>query len=85
MLLAVEESWNADFIDKSPLDGLRRHIADELDLGDSYGRFCVIVQSSGMGKSRLLDEHSKNYFMIPINLRSSDTRGVSCPFLSRLN
>jgi hypothetical protein len=80
MLLAVEKSWNAEYIDKSPLNGLKWHISEQLDLGKPYGRFCTIIQSSGMGKSRLLDEHSKNYFMIPINLRSSKTQGLSCPF-----
>ncbi|KAI9430204.1 hypothetical protein H4582DRAFT_1820313, partial [Lactarius indigo] len=40
-----------------------------------YGRYCSIIQSSGMGKSRLLDEFSKSYFMIPINLRHSEGQG----------
>jgi hypothetical protein len=67
----------ADFVDQSPLDGLQKHIIEQLALGMSpetlpppYGRYCSIIQSSGMGKSRLLDEFSKSYFLIPINLRS---------------
>ncbi|KAH9179801.1 hypothetical protein EDB89DRAFT_2238751 [Lactarius sanguifluus] len=77
---AIENSWTADFVDPSPLEGLRVHIAEELELGLSsttqpYGRYCSIIQSSGMGKSRLLDEFSKNYFMIPINLRHSEGQG----------
>jgi hypothetical protein len=73
MLLAIEKSWNAEYIDKSPLDGLKWHISEQLDLGKPYGHFCIIIQSSGMGKLQLLDEHSKNYFMILINLHSSKT------------
>jgi hypothetical protein len=30
-----------------------------------------------MGKSRLLDEFSKQYFMIPVNLRSAGSKGLS--------
>jgi len=53
------------------------HIAKELDRPNLYGRYCPILQSSGMGKSRLLDEFSKQYFMIPVNLRSAGSKGLS--------
>ncbi|KAI9429189.1 hypothetical protein H4582DRAFT_2153637 [Lactarius indigo] len=77
---AIENSWTVDFIDQSPLDGLRAHIVEQFQPEPSsetqiYGRYCSIVQSSGMGKSRLLDEFSKNYFLIPINLRASTDQG----------
>ena len=75
--LAIEGSWNADFIDLNPLIGLRDHIGLQLSNGRQYGRYCSIVQSSGMGKSRLLDEFSKHYFMIPMNLRAAISRGLS--------
>ena len=86
--LATEESWNAAFVDqiKSPLDGLVSHIATQLDLKPQnnefghpkqpYGRYCSIVQSSGMGKSRLLDEFSKHFFMFPVNLRGENNKGL---------
>jgi len=35
--------------------------------------FCSIVQSLGMGKSRLVDQFSTKHFLIPINLRNRDT------------
>ncbi|KAI9445881.1 hypothetical protein H4582DRAFT_2069178 [Lactarius indigo] len=78
---AIENSWTADFIDQSPLDGLRAHVVEQLRFQPPsetqiYARYCSIVQSSGMGKSRLLDEFSKGHFLIPMNLqcfnRSSD-------------
>jgi hypothetical protein len=53
------------------------YIEKQLVRGELYARYCSIVQSSGMGKSRLLDELSKKYFMIPINLRSKATTGLS--------
>ncbi|KAH9015313.1 hypothetical protein EDB84DRAFT_1567750 [Lactarius hengduanensis] len=51
------------------------HIRDQMKLVETYARYYSIVQSSGMGKSRLLDEFSKKHFMIPINLRPEDARG----------
>lgn len=78
-MLVNEESWKGDFLGKSPLDGLKLHVASQLSLPDAYGRYCSIVQSSGMGKSRLFDEMSKNFFLIPINLRAADSRGLSYP------
>lgn len=39
------------------------------DPSSLYARLLPLVQSSGMGKSRLIDEFSKKYFVIPFNLR----------------
>ncbi|KAH9172798.1 hypothetical protein EDB89DRAFT_1850878 [Lactarius sanguifluus] len=73
--LAVELSWSAEFIGHLPLVALETHVRDQMKLVETYARYCAIVQSSGMGKSRLLDEFSKKHFMIPINLRPEDARG----------
>lgn len=43
---------------------------DEHEQVDLYARLLAIVQSSGMGKSRMIDELAKNHFVIPLNLRS---------------
>src|SRR6266702_7656149 len=89
MLLATENSWTAAFIGTSPIKGLKLHVIEQLNLGVSkltqraFGRYCSIVQSSGMGKSRLLDELSKDFFLIPINLRSVSGRGLSYHFYLR--
>jgi hypothetical protein len=40
-----------------------------IETKDLYARFLAIVQSSGMGKSRMIDEFSKTHFVIPFNLR----------------
>jgi hypothetical protein len=40
---------------------------------DMYARVLAIVQSSGMGKSRMIDELSKSHFVIPLNLRDGES------------
>jgi|ERR1700761_1281946 hypothetical protein len=74
--VAIQQSWTATFVGVLPLLGLQDHIAEQLSDPQAYGNYCTIVQSSGMGKSRLLDELSKSFFLIPINLRSADSRGT---------
>ena len=53
-----------------------------------------MVQSSGMGKSRMIDELSKEHFVIPINLRTKETgmvflqafrSGIQCPVAFRVS
>ncbi|KAI0301711.1 hypothetical protein B0F90DRAFT_1816914 [Multifurca ochricompacta] len=82
--IAVVNSWNAKFVYDAPLYGLKRHITREIELIKErgkkvYARYCSIVQSSGMGKSRLIDELSKKDFVIPINLRPEDSKGYPPP------
>jgi hypothetical protein len=84
---AIEKSWKATFVGDSPIEGLKDHIITQLRGArktkqkiELYGRYCSIIQSSGMGKSRLLDELSKTHFMIPINLRRDGTGGLSYVF-----
>jgi len=47
-----------------------------------YARILSIVQSSGMGKSRLIDEFSKAYFVIPLNLRHDESGRLSIRLIS---
>jgi hypothetical protein len=43
-----------------------------------YSNAVSIIQSSGTGKSRMVDELSRSVFTIPFNIRSSDeNRGIS--------
>ena len=35
--------------------------------------YLAVIQSSGMGKSRTIDELPKEHFVIPINLRNTGT------------
>jgi hypothetical protein len=72
---AIEASWNAEFVDRSPLQALVERVRTQLD--NDGDRYCSIVQSSGMGKSRLVDELSKSLLVIPINLRKARSAGLS--------
>jgi hypothetical protein len=74
--LAIVDSWLVPFVGKEALDALLTHVDQERNKKGAYAPCCSVVQSSGMGKSRLLDELSKKYFLIPINLRKSPSTGV---------
>ncbi len=41
-----------------------------------YAHYTALVQSSGMGKSRTVDEMAKDHFLIPINLRGAKHSGT---------
>jgi hypothetical protein len=68
---AVEEAWNTEFkgvghqLFRAGLDQMNKDRGMKL-----YANFVPIVQSSGMGKSRLVDETAKSIFTIPFCLRS---------------
>ncbi|KAI0253840.1 hypothetical protein BJV78DRAFT_1351441 [Lactifluus subvellereus] len=74
--LAAELSWIADFVNQDALEGLERHVTQQMAKWNNYTPLCPIVQSSGMGKSRLVDEFSKVHFLIPINLRKKHSQGL---------
>jgi hypothetical protein len=52
---------------------------------DLYARILAIVQSSGMGKSRMIDELSKSYFVIPLNLRGGKSGRFFMRLISKFN
>lgn len=47
-----------------------------MDRKPAYSNYVSIVQSSGTGKSRMVDEAAKLVFTIPLNLRKQvETKG----------
>ncbi|KAG6856553.1 hypothetical protein H0H87_003235 [Tephrocybe sp. NHM501043] len=54
-------------------------VTGKRNLNPPYGNFCTIVQSSGMGKSRVVDEIGRKYLVISMNLRGEGTRGFPPP------
>ena len=61
-------SWDIDYVgDTSHL--LSEHLASYPGDEGSYARYTSIVQSSGTGKSRAIDELSKTHLVVPLNLR----------------
>ncbi|KAI0044973.1 hypothetical protein FA95DRAFT_1608076 [Auriscalpium vulgare] len=63
------KSWNTPYLGCVKdvfISTLRRH----MDRKNIYARSVPMIQSSGTGKSRLLDEVAKEIVVIPMNLRS---------------
>lgn len=50
----------------------RKRTVSDRDLGRRYLNFTSLEQSSGMGKSRTVDEASRILFTLPFNLRDPD-------------
>ncbi|KIL66156.1 hypothetical protein M378DRAFT_10426 [Amanita muscaria Koide BX008] len=73
---ATEKAWNEKYIG-SAADCLYDTIKCQCTRGDPivYARYAAILQSSGMGKSRMIDELSKKHLVLPINLRPSSDNG----------
>ncbi|KAI0262467.1 hypothetical protein BC834DRAFT_972056 [Gloeopeniophorella convolvens] len=75
---ATLNSWKAPFV-KAPLSAVQalvEHVVEFMKIPEKiYAPCCPIIQSSGTGKSRLLDEFAKTHFSIPINLRDPSSGG----------
>ncbi|KIY53570.1 hypothetical protein FISHEDRAFT_68785 [Fistulina hepatica ATCC 64428] len=69
-------SWAHPYTGNAP-DALWKHITGHLldRYREPYAPYCAIVQSSGTGKSRCIDEFSKTHFVIPINLKNPRSGG----------
>ncbi|KAG9075833.1 hypothetical protein FRC06_009862, partial [Ceratobasidium sp. 370] len=67
---ATEKAWHVPFV--GPTAGLLRKAIDQMNTErglDDYANFMPIIQSSGMGKSRAVDEVARQVFTLPFNLR----------------
>jgi hypothetical protein len=70
---ATEKAWDAPFLGDAH-ERLHKTMDSRWRSKNTlYARYLAIVQSSGTGKSRMIDELSKEHFVIPINLRSADS------------
>jgi len=74
---AVEQSWEREYSGDAA-QALWKHIKEHYNLKNTriYAHYAAIVQSSGMGKSRTVDELGKRHFVIPINLRGPNSTGI---------
>jgi hypothetical protein len=81
--LATEQSWQREFIGNAA-HALWEHICQHYNSENDqlYAHYAAIVQSSGMGKSRTVDELGKLHFVIPMNLRGKDTSGAGSSIMS---
>ena len=72
---ATEFSWNREYVGDASVE-LWNHVKNHYGSNERvYANYLAIVQSSGMGKSRTVDEMSKRHFVIPMNLREADSTG----------
>ena len=72
---ATEFSWTREYIGDASVE-LWNHIKNHYESNEQvYANYLAIVQSLGMGKSRIVDEMSKRHFVIPMNLREADSTG----------
>ncbi|KAF9218832.1 hypothetical protein BS17DRAFT_761849 [Gyrodon lividus] len=79
----TERSWKRDYVGEAA-NALWDYIWDHnfitsLPIQEKYIQYAAIVQSSGTGKSRVIDEMSKSRFVIPINLRDETIAGYRYP------
>ncbi|KAF8514093.1 hypothetical protein BU17DRAFT_94784 [Hysterangium stoloniferum] len=65
---ATIKSWSHPF--QGRIDDILYEYITKHNDPNVYARLLPIVQSSGMGKSRLIDEFSKKHFVVPFNLRA---------------
>ncbi|KAF8548004.1 hypothetical protein OG21DRAFT_1489735 [Imleria badia] len=83
---APELGWEGNYVGDAT-NALWAHIQTwfnrsedpQLALRYSYPKYSAIVQASGMGKSRTVDELSKFHFVIPVNLRQPGSSGIRHP------
>ncbi|KAK2459299.1 hypothetical protein APHAL10511_008684, partial [Amanita phalloides] len=75
-ITATEKSWEHPF-QGNAARGLWEHIETHYKRPDSkvYAHYAAVVQSSGMGKSRTVDELAKTHLVIPLNLRAEKFTG----------
>jgi hypothetical protein len=78
--LVTMQSWSIDYVG-SGSSCLYEYLTNIAMDEDKYARYTSIIQSSGMGKSRMIDELSKTHLVVPLNFRQ-DSKGN---FLSKPN
>ncbi len=75
----MERSWVGEYQGETAND-LWTYITEEFSSPERVDAYCTtVVQSSGMGKSRTVDELSKKHFVIPVCLREPYMTGLT-PF-----
>ncbi|KAM6499175.1 hypothetical protein JOM56_004683 [Amanita muscaria] len=65
---AIENAWTTQYRGEAPA-ALWTRIKKAMKQEKRYARYLAIVQSSGTGKSRMIEELSKKHLVIPVNLR----------------
>jgi len=75
-ILAAVDAWDTKYEGNAP-DVLLATISSFLDFQRNvYARHTCIVNSSGTGKSRMVDELSRKVITVPMCFREEGTRGL---------
>ncbi len=77
--LAIENAWTTQYLGDAP-EVLWTRIKKAMKQANLYAKYLAIVQSSGTGKSRMIEELSKKHLVIPVNLRGPNETGLSLFF-----
>jgi hypothetical protein len=77
LVIAVIKSWDATF-QGDAADVLLKSISTSLDRqgNDVYAQFSSIVNSTGTGKSRMVDQLGTKVITIPMCLRGEGVQGM---------
>ncbi|SJL13142.1 uncharacterized protein ARMOST_16580 [Armillaria ostoyae] len=81
LAMATKISWNSSYIGDFParlLADITSHVKESYAHG--HGSIGVIIQSSGMGKSRTMHEIAAQVFTILINIRQTESGDVGAPY-----
>ena len=83
-LIALEQAWTSDYVGTDHEYLLAK--LNAMSRSKPYSNSVTITQSSGTGKSRLVDEQGKLVFTIPFNLRPlADSKGQTIEFRGMLH
>jgi hypothetical protein len=79
-MTATVRAWSGNFKGHAA-DALFSVISDLLNPNAmAYARATCIINSSGTGKSRSIDELSKRIITIPVCLRQEGSQGIFAPY-----
>jgi hypothetical protein len=81
MVIATLKSWNMEFKGKAA-DVLLSTISAYLCQKGVYAQHCSILNSSGTGKSCIVDEPAKRIITVPIFLGKSGSNGTVFHYFS---
>jgi hypothetical protein len=85
--LAIERSWTQDYQGDShmfALEVIESYRKKSAGAEKRYACYTTVMQSSGMGKSRMMDQMATLVPIIPVNLRPNGDTGIhsACSALS---
>ena len=72
LFLAIEASWRRPYLGDNAVEFVRALNDTCRSFSQRHSNTTFLIQSSGSGKSRMVDEASKLVFTIPTNVRNPE-------------